>query len=79
MYSLQRNISHQLQNQPKNRKIPQSWGFFALFSYFLFMEKHEYEDDTVPHPVAKHQRDLIRERAVKALDDQEMREIESYL
>lgn len=43
------------------------------------MEKHEYEDDTVPHPVAKHQRDLIRERAVKALDDQEMREIESYL
>lgn len=43
------------------------------------MEKLEYEDDTVPHPIATHQRNLVRQKAVKCLDDAEMREVESYL
>lgn len=43
------------------------------------MEKHEFEDDTVPHPIASYQRDQIRAKAVKILDDAEMREIEWYL
>ena len=36
----------------------------------------EYEDDTVPQHVAHFLRQQAKEKAIKALDDAEMREIE---
>ena len=50
------------------------------------MERHEYEDDTIPAHVAAHYRQLAHERAIrildvaysksKRMDDDEMRQIE---
>ena len=38
----------------------------------------EYEDDTVPQHVAHFLRQQAKEKAIKALDDAEMREIEPW-
>lgn len=38
------------------------------------MEKHEYEDDTVPHPIATHRRQELTEKATEIIlvaDDKE--------
>lgn len=50
------------------------------------MEKHEYEDDTIPQHVASHYRQLAHDRALrmldiayaksKRMDNDEMREVE---
>ena len=39
-------------------------------------EVHEYEDDTVPSHVANFYREQARQKAIKALDEAEMRELE---
>lgn len=41
-------------------------------------EVHEYEDDTVPSHVANFYREQARQKAIKALDDAEMRELEPW-
>ncbi len=42
----------------------------------MSIEKHEYEDDVVPSHVANFFREQARQKAIKALDDAEMCEVE---
>ncbi len=35
------------------------------------MERHEYEDDTIPQHVANHLRQVAQEKAIKALERKE--------
>lgn len=50
------------------------------------MERHEYEDDTIPQHVAHHLRQVAQDKAIKALerkekphmDNDEMNEIERW-
>lgn len=52
------------------------------------MEKHEYEDDTIPQHIASHYRQIAHDRALrmldiayeksKRMDDDEMRQVEPW-
>lgn len=42
----------------------------------MSVERHEYEDDTLPPHVSSFLREQARQKAIKALDDAEMKELE---